>query len=725
MAEGVVAEEQVAAAEVTLLAAGQAEAAAEDDFENGMSSDDSRPSTGASGGGGGGGDFSGAAPSKCTARRGTSHDLVDTLRRIDNRPYGAYHDIEGTFAFDGGAAGGVPFALAVDKVQADPFAAPSRFHVTLPAAAAGFPQEARSSRVRAIALCDFLTRAFWRAAHAAGADQRRESGGWSGTKGGEITMDKPGQHVLERTSVQLLPDGGVQARFTVALPARGRTICGTWAAEILGATVPKLVAASVMEMREATAPKLGAASLCYSALDAAALREHIVSAEDQEALRSAVTAKGDVGFVANGAVLPRESGNSDRPMEGASVVRFQSPPELEVSYALPSGRAVTGMRIPPGVTLVVGGGFHGKSTLLQALEVGVYNHIPGDGREFVTVRSGAVKVRAEDGRSVCGVDISPFIDNLPFGRSTGAFTTADASGSTSQAASIMEALEAGCDTLMVDEDTCATNFMIRDARMQALVAPDKEPITPFISKASARAHGRARCGLLRPGQRARPVRALYADKGVSSVLVIGGAGDYFEGKLFLVSHAFPKSVGVTFYQVADTVVMMDCYAPRDVTAQARAIVTESLSLGHKSVIQLPEFGQVSQRTPSAASFTTHGKVVARGKDKIQYGDVDIELAPVEQLCEASQTRAIGAAMRLLASSVGPMAQRATMQHVLDWFDSQVDSNGLDALALNAFIGDFARPRRFELAAAINRYRGAERKSEMKHKQQQTEAGTAD
>eukprot|EP00611_Tribonema_gayanum_P029093 TRINITY_DN7686_c0_g1_i2.p1 TRINITY_DN7686_c0_g1~~TRINITY_DN7686_c0_g1_i2.p1 ORF type:complete len:361 (+),score=154.00 TRINITY_DN7686_c0_g1_i2:339-1421(+) len=352
-------------------------------------------------------------------------------------------------------------------------------------------------------------------------------------------------------------------------------------------------------------------------------------------------------------------------MEGASVVRFQSPPELEVSYALPSGRAVTGMRVPPGVTLVVGGGFHGKSTLLQALEVGVYNHIPGDGREFVTVRSGAVKVRAEDGRSVCGVDISPFIDNLPFGRSTGAFTTADASGSTSQAASIMEALEAGCDTLMVDEDTCATNFMIRDARMQALVAPNKEPITPFISK----------------------VRALYADKGVSSVLVIGGAGDYFE--------------------VADTVVMMDCYAPRDVTAQARAIVTESLSLGHKSVIQLPEFGQVSQRTPSAPSFTTHGKVVARGKDKIQYGDVDIELAPVEQLCEASQTRAIGAAMRLLASSVGPMAQRATMQQVLDWFDSQVDSDGLDALAQNAFIGDFARPRRFELAAAINRFRGAE------------------
>ena len=138
---------------------------------------------------------------------------------------------------------------------------------------------------------------------------------------------------------------------------------------------------------------------------------------------------------------------------------------------------------PQGITLIVGGGFHGKSTLLNALEAGVYNHKPNDGRELVITDPDVVKIRAEDGRSVSGVDISPFINNLPFGQETTQFSTENASGSTSQAANIMEALE--CEELLrmlVDEDTAATNFMIRDQRMQQLIAKDKEPITPFIDR---------------------------------------------------------------------------------------------------------------------------------------------------------------------------------------------------------------------------------------------------
>lgn len=232
------------------------------------------------------------------------------------------------------------------------------------------------------------------------------------------------------------------------------------------------------------------------------------------------------------------------------------------------------MGIPHGVTLFVGGGFHGKTTVLKALEVGIYNHIPMDGREFVVMDPNAVKIRSEDSRSVVCCDISAFIDNLPFKQDTTQFSTADASGSTSQAANIVEALEVGASTLLIDEDTCATNFMIRDWKMQQLVAKEKEPITPFISK----------------------VRALFHQHGVSSVLVIGGAGDYFS--------------------VADHVIMMDAYEPRDVTDQAKEIARQ-----HGEIRQDTSFGGFKTRIPLPRGFEVSGKVVSRGSDKIQYGEV--------------------------------------------------------------------------------------------------------
>ncbi|CAM9329548.1 unnamed protein product [Choristocarpus tenellus] len=480
-----------------------------------------------------------------------------------------------------------------------------------------------------------------------GVDQRTESGGWSGAKGGEITIDQPGQHVLERSSVVVHDrDGAVEARFTIAMPARGRSICGQWAAEILGQNLAGLVGESLL----------------FHSLDGAALRAHILSVEDQEALRGSLRKAGVVGFVANGAILPRESGNSDRPMDASKAVRFKSPPSLEKVFNLPNKGVVKGMGIPPGVTLIVGGGFHGKSTLEVALQVGCYNHIPGDGREFVAVEASAVKVRAEDGRCVNAVDISPFIDNLPFGKSTKDFSTPDASGSTSQATNIVEALEAGCTTLLVDEDTCATNFMIRDLRMQILVAKEKEPITPFISK----------------------VRALYDSMNVSSILVIGGCGDYFE--------------------VADTVIMMDCYAPKDVSEEAKRIAREH-RMGAGAIASHPLFGSQASRKPSSNSYTCQGKLVARGREKIQYGEVDIDLSGVEQLVEISQTRAIGDAMNVLARTAMP--QRLTVPQLLDFLEAELDAKGLDALMPGAYIANYARPRRFEVAAALNRYREGE------------------
>lgn len=302
--------------------------------------------------------------------------------------------------------------------------------------------------------------------------------------------------------------------------------------------------------------------------------------------------------------------------------------------------------------------------MLQAIEVGVYNHIPGDGRELVVADPTAVKIRAEDGRSVAGVDISPFISNLPFSKDTRHFSTPDASGSTSQATNIQEALEMGCSTLVIDEDTAATNFMIRDARMQALVAKDKEPITPFISK----------------------VRSLYLNHKVSSILVIGGSGDYFD--------------------VADTVVMMESFSPRDVTAEARAIAQRFQTAEGASLMAAASaapFGSVAARMPLELTATPElGKVATRSKALISFGDLDIDLSCVEQLTEKSQTRCIADSLVFLKSRM--VNGTKTLSQLVEQLEAMWDAEGMDVLAPTMHYGHYARPRKFELAAALNRVR---------------------
>ena len=403
----------------------------------------------------------------------------------------------------------------------------------------------------------------------------------------------------------------VEVRFTVGLPARGRQISGDRCSSILTGILPDLVQRSLL----------------YRSLDPDHFRAHILSVEDQQFLRTSLRARGLVAFVANDSVLPRKSGADDLPMSFQDAIKFTSPKDLEVTFDLPNRKTVKGMGLKHGISLIVGGGFHGKSTLLQALEVGCYNHVPGDGREFVVADPTCVKIRAEDGRSVRDMDISAFIGNLPFGRSTTAFSTADASGSTSQAANIIEAIEAGSRCFLIDEDTCATNFMIRDDRMAQLVAKDKEPITPFIKK----------------------VRSLYETQGVSSIVVIGGSGDYFE--------------------VADCVVMMDCYTPKDVTKEAQQISVEHGGIPVSQRSPAPPFGAVAVRKPVQAAFRGEGKTVARGLKKIQWGEMDLDLLGIEQLVEISQTRAITDSMQFLATK--HMNGERSLAELLDLVDKEV------------------------------------------------------
>ena len=559
-----------------------------------------------------------------------NHNLQSTLLRLDGASYKAYKDIKGHYQFP-------DFTLIIDHVQGDPFASPSKFRITIPQSIAGFPKQLYKSKSREVALRDYLTRQFDRVANT--ISSHRGTG-----KSGLIAITRYGQEVLERTAV-FIDHNYLEVRFVVGLPARGRRILGRQAAEMLCEDIPDLVTEALL----------------YPSLKAQEIQQQVETIEDADWLRQQLSKKELIAFVANGAILPRRSGVDFRPLE-KEAIPFQSPPSLEVELDCPNRGLIKGMGIPAGITLIVGGGYHGKSTLLKAIELGVYNQIPGDGRELVVTNPTAVKIRAEDGRSIAGVDISPFINQLPQGRSTINFSTTNASGSTSQAANIIEALEAGTELLLIDEDTAATNFMIRDRRMQQLISKDKEPITPFIDK----------------------VQQLYTDYNVSTILVMGGSGDYFD--------------------VADTVIAMEDFIPQDVTGQAKAIALANIT--NRSSEGGSNFGQIKPRIPLPYSINpSRGKrdvkLKVRDVDEIAFGTEDIDLAAVEQIVDAGQLRAI--ALAIVYAKENYMSRKQTTAEILERVMQDISQERLDIIT-DFPQGDLSLFRRFELAAALNRLR---------------------
>lgn len=573
------------------------------------------------------------------ARRGGSlASLGALLAELDGRGYKSYKSIKGRFDADS-------FDLLIDYVQGDPFAEPSRVRAVVPASSARLPEWSLGSEAARVATADFLSRVL----HSNLSRHSRERG--SG-RSGELRILRPGQEVLARTSVLVGEGGEVEARFRVGLPARGRTILGRQASELLTEIVPGVVEESLL----------------FRSLDGAALRRHVETVEDARALRSQLEGRGLVAFIADGSHLPRRTGIDDRPLPAGEAVPFRSPESLRVTLEAPHAGEVAGMGVPAGVTLIVGGGFHGKSTLLRAIERGVYDHIPGDGRERVVTVPGAVKVRAEDGRAVAGTDISNFIGELPGGQDTRSFRTGNASGSTSQAAAIVEALEVGANCLLLDEDTSATNLLIRDARMQALVPDEYEPITPFIDRARE-----------------------LADLGVSTIMVLGGSGDYLD--------------------VADTVIAMHEFEPAEVTGRAREVArafpTERRGAPRPWRLVAPRSPSPSSLDPGLGRREVHIK--ARSEERILFGGEEVELSAVEQLVEVAQTRAI--AMTLAWARGRIIDGRRTVAEALGEVMAVIEREGLDLVQeeLTAELtGELAEFRVFELAAFLNRIRGGSR-----------------
>lgn len=557
-------------------------------------------------------------------------ELRRVLQRINHKSYGMYKSLAGSY--DCGK-----YVLHIDHVQGDPFASPSRLRFEIRKNNHGFPEEYWQDKHRRLALEDQVLRRF------NGFLRKMDRGNMGSGKSGRITTCRTGQKVLERIAV-VFSENKMELRFEMGFPARGRSI----------------LADEMIKLLFDTLPKLAEGCLFYNKWDAKSrqrLQDAVFLADDQKALREELEKRKLAAFVADGAILPRESGISDLPMKGA--VAFQSPETLRTQIRLPHKGVITGMGIPEGITVIVGGGYHGKSTLLKALEQGVYNHIAGDGREYVLARDYAMKIRAEDGRSVLHTDISMFINHLPNGQDTTDFSTENASGSTSQAANLVEALEAGSRLLLLDEDTSATNFMIRDKVMARLVSDDREPITTLL----------------------RHIRSLYERHDISFVIVVGSSGDYLS--------------------VADHVLQMDHYEVKDVTEEAGAICREEQIDGQYPAgsLDFPDFARALK--PAGAGRM---KMKAMGTDTVMIDRDTVDVRYLEQLADDGQT--VGLAY-LMGWILANQRQKTAITSLLDDMYRQIEKKGLQTfIPPNYSCGHPVLPRKQELFACLNRYRKA-------------------
>lgn len=557
-------------------------------------------------------------------------ELKSELYKIDGKSYKLYKNLEGQYAFK-------DYILSIDHVQGDPFAAPSRIRVIVKQNMAGFPKELFDNKNKNIAVADYLTREFYY-----NVNKFSEKIFGSG-KSGLIAMSRCPQQILERTSI-IIDNDKVEARFYVGFPARGRSVLAKELEKILYNVLPNIV--------EKT--------LIYKNISNEKLKDRVNLVEDQEYIRSELSKRGLIAFIANGSTLPRESGVSTKPLKNAK--RFVSPKELEVEFSTKSNGLVKGMGVKKGITLIVGGGYHGKSTLLRALELGVYNHIEGDGREFVITDNSALKVRAEDSRCVSKTDISLFINNLPNGKDTVEFCTENASGSTSQAANIIEGIESNAKVLLIDEDTSATNFMMRDDIMQKLVAKEKEPITPFIEI----------------------VKPLYEQKGISTIIVVGSCGDFFD--------------------VADCVIQMDNYETKDVTKEAKNLSRGEILKrieARKLKINIQFNRVVKKGTIQAGERGIKIKTI--GVDTIIINKEEINLRSVEQVVDNEQLNSIGSIMKWAEDNI--VDKGLSLDKFVDNILEEINKNGLIAMEkIKGGSGSLAMPRKQEIMAAYNRYR---------------------
>lgn len=559
-------------------------------------------------------------------------ELKKNLQEIDHKSYSLYKGLAGEYQFKN-------FILCIDKVQGDPFAAPSRVRVRVPETVHSFPKKLYDERCKRLALEDAILRKWNRYI------AKTSKGGGSGNSG-RIGVCPCGQEVLERIAV-VMGEHEIEACFLVGFPAKGRSILAGELEKILFRLVPEMIEEIFV----------------YESYEKKVLEEVMALSIDQQYIREELKKRDLVTFLADGSILPRESGISERPLKDA--VPFLSPGSLKVEMDLPYAGTITGMGIPKGITVIAGGGYHGKSTLLQAIQSGVYNHIKGDGREYVITDDTAVKIRAEDGRRICNTDIHMFIDHLPNHKNTKNFCTENASGSTSQAGNMIEALEAGANTFLIDEDTSATNFMVRDHIMEQIVVKEKEPITPFISW----------------------VKALHKEKGISTIIVVGSSAAYLE--------------------VADTILQLDFYQVKDIKETVTKVLSQYPDMCTEQKTNVPELS--FERIVKKIDMSYKGrdmKVKTIDTDTISLNKENIDVRYLEQIMDRGQTIGIGYLLKYAMEEV--VDNQKNMVEIVDELYKKMDKCGYSSLIPKGYSAGFpVLPRKQEVMAAWNRFRKLE------------------
>ncbi len=561
----------------------------------------------------------------------SSNDLRTLLHSINRKSYPAYKSLAGYWNFNS-------YVLSIDHVQGDPFAAPSTLHVEVSLKETGIPEQYHKTSHTRIALQDYLTRQF--AQQIEGYNFKAKGSG----KSGLLSISRCGQEILNRSACQI-SNSKLIMRFEAGFPAFGRTINAEELEHILFDFIPECVEKS----------------LFYKNLNQKAVEDTIFLAEDQEAIRTFLKQNRLTSFIANGSILPRKSGVSQLPLKES--VPFQSPESLECTILLPHHGPISGMALKNGITLIVGGGYHGKSTLLEAIQAGVYNHIRGDGREFVITEESAVKLRAEDGRSIRGVDISLVINDLPNKKDTTSFFTEDASGSTSQAAAVIEGIEAGARVFLIDEDTSATNFMVRDELMQQVISRKKEPITPFIER----------------------TRSLYENAGISTIMVAGSSG--------------------AFFYIADTILLMDCYHVVDITKKVKLLCEQyPAPLTCAPDFKLPDFQRVYPplRRSTRDSRHEHMKIKAYGPDSFSLDKEIVNIRYLEQLVDSEQTMMLAYLSRYACEQL--FDGKKTIQQVVETLEMLLEQKGFEAFCASYVPCRLALPRTQEIFACLSRIR---------------------
>lgn len=549
------------------------------------------------------------------------NNLKELLSRIDNKGYKAYKSIQGSYNFN-------DFILNILHVQGDPYASPSLFEFEIDLNRFNISDNLFNNKISKIAFEDYILRFYYEQINNLVKNDKKHNNLY-------IKIEKPSNKILKRASSEI-SDQILKIRFYISLPAKGRKILGDEATYILCNLLPKIV-------------------LKIKALKYKNVKNHITVYENATLIRESLDNNNLIAFIANDAILARKSSIDESPMMGAA--KFISPQNLEINLKLSNGFAIKGMGIRKGITLLTGGGFHGKSTLLNAISNGIYNHIPGDGREYVITNLDAVKIRAEDGRYIENLNISTFINNLPNNKNSKCFYTENASGSTSQAANILESIEVGAKLLLIDEDNAATNFMVRDELINALITKDKEPITPYIDK----------------------VRSLYEDYRVSTIMVIGGLGEYFK--------------------VADTILMLDNYKIFDVTERAKNIIK------NHPIHDKQMFNYYHRKLNKNGC----NQVFNRGRTKIRTRDdktisIDkniINLSAWEQIFETNQLNYIAHILKKIFTRND--LDKYSTEEILNMYNNRLENENITDLLENVS-GNITEARKYEVYCAITRFR---------------------